>query len=87
MQTRAFGGGHGDHHDHHHVKDVVNSKNTTFKQPSQHDIEYQLPKKGILNEKIHQWIAGRWAVDRDDILDNTKYNKYSAYHHLGTNLL
>jgi hypothetical protein len=40
VANRAFGGGHGDHHDHHHVKDVVNSKNTTFKQPSQHDIEY-----------------------------------------------
>lgn len=40
-----------------------------------------------MDEKVHQWIAGRWAVDRDDELDNTKVNKYSAYHHLGTNPL
>lgn len=69
------------------MKTTIDSKQTDFKQPSQHDIEYQLAKKGIANERIHQWIAGKWAVDRDDILDNTKYNKYSAYHFFGKNPL
>lgn len=32
-----------------------------------------------MNEKFHQWVAGRWAVDRDDILNNDIPNKYSAY--------
>jgi hypothetical protein len=32
-----------------------------------------------MNEKFHQWVAGRWSVDRDDILNNDKPNKYSAY--------
>jgi len=59
---------------------VSNSRNTTYKLPTQHDIEYQLPKKGTLNESIHMWINSKWAVDRDDVLDNTKYNKLSAYH-------
>merc|ERR1719181_2221635 len=38
-----------------------------------------------MNEKIHMTIAGRWQPDRDDVLDNTKVNKFSAYHHFGTN--
>ena len=37
-----------------------------------------LPKKGIFSERAMQWINGRWAVDRDDILENDKPNKYSA---------
>ena len=50
-------------------------------------MKYQLPQKGIFNERLHMWIAGKWAVDRDEILDNTKNNNYSAYHHFGTNLM
>jgi hypothetical protein len=57
----------------------VDSKQTTVKLPSEADMAYQLPQKGILNEKLHMWIAARWPVDRDEILDNTKLNKYSAY--------
>lgn len=30
------------------------------------------------------WIAARWDITRDDVLDNTKYNKWSAYHVLGS---
>jgi hypothetical protein len=44
------------------------------------NIDHNYPKKGIMNEHAHQWLAGRWSPDRDDILDNTKVNKYSAYH-------
>lgn len=87
VSARAFGAVDHHHGDHHYVKDQVNSKQTDFKQPSQHDIDYQLPKKGTANESIHQWIAGRWAVDRDDVLDNTKYNKMSAYHVWGSTAL
>ena len=50
-------------------------------------MDYQLPKKGILNEKIQMWVNGKWAVDKDDVLDNTKPNKYSAYFHFGNNPL
>lgn len=46
-------------------------------------MEAQLPKKGTFNERFHQWVAGKWAVDRDDILDNDKVNKYSAYYWFG----
>ena len=78
-------GGHGHHDEHHddhsheHHHDHVKHLNTQFQMPTKEEIEYQLPRKGIFNEKIHQWIAGRWAVDRDDVLNNDKPNKYSAY--------
>jgi hypothetical protein len=29
---------------------------------------------------VHQWIKVRWSPDRDDILNNDKPNKYSAYY-------
>jgi hypothetical protein len=51
-----------------------------FKLPHQEDLDYQLPKKPMFNEKFSAWISGRWAVDRDDILNNDKVNKYSAYY-------
>ncbi len=55
VAVRAFGGGgHGHGHgEHHHHKDHVNSIQVDFQHPSQEDLEYQLPKKGTLNEKIH----------------------------------
>ena len=62
----------------------TDSTHTTFKVPSQADIDYQLPQKGILNEKIHAWIAGKWAVDRDEVLTNDKVQKLSAYHMFNT---
>lgn len=33
------------------------------------------------------WLAGKFPVDRDEVLDNTKVNKYSAYYHFGSNIL
>lgn len=54
--------------------------NTQFQMPTKEELDFQLPKKGIINEKFHQWVAGRWAVDRDDILSNDKPNKYAAYY-------
>lgn len=33
-----------------------------------------------MNERFHQWVSGRWAVDRDDVLNNDKPNKYAAYY-------
>jgi hypothetical protein len=61
------------HHDEHHGHaaeqfDQSKSVNTQFKIPTQADIDYQLPKKGMFNEKFSQWIAARWPVDRDDTL-------------------
>ena len=86
VQSRSFGGAP---HDPNHVYkiDSVGSDQTTYKQPSEVDKGFQLPQKGIFNEKFHMWVAGKWMVDRDEVLDNTKVNKYSAYYHFGSNPL
>lgn len=34
----------------------------------------------MFNERLYQWIQSKWQVDRDDILNNDKPNKYSAYY-------
>ena len=72
--ARAFGGGPVVDPNHKYVKNAVNSKHTTYKVPAPGDVEYELPKKGIFSEKLHMYISGKWAVDRDDALDNTKVN-------------
>jgi hypothetical protein len=59
------------------------SEQTKFKIPTQEDLDYQLPKQGIMNERFHKWLNGIWAVDRDDVLDNDKVNKFSAYYWFG----
>ena len=82
-QVRAFGGYVPDPN-HKYEYRHSETRQTTLKMPSPGDLGYQAPKHGTLDEKLAQWIAGRWAVDRDDELDNTKVNKYSAYHVLGT---
>ena len=56
-QMRAFGAPAGDPN-HKYTMHKVDSSSTTYKLPSQTDIDFQLPKEGILNEKIHAWIAG-----------------------------
>lgn len=81
---RAFGAGPAVDPNHKYVKHTVKSQATTFKEPAPHDMDYELPKKPIFNETLHQWINGKWAVDRDDVLDNTRQNKYSAYYQFGT---
>ena len=40
-----------------------------------------------MSERVNAWINGRWQVDKDDQLDNTTYNKYSAYHFFQTQTL
>lgn len=84
MPVRAFGGYVPDPN-HQYVFRHSESKQTTVKLPSEGDVGYQAPRHGSADEKLHRWIAGRFPVDRDDELDNTQTNKYSAYHHLGTN--
>ncbi len=81
--ARAFGAGHGGP-PHDYKFDQSPAQNTQYKRPSQHDVEYQLPSRNIMSERVSAWINGRWQVDRDDQLDNTTYNKYSAYHVFGT---
>jgi hypothetical protein len=56
---RPFGGVP---HDPAHTYTYANapSQDTKFKHPSQVDMDYQLPKTGTMNERVHQWIAGRW---------------------------
>ena len=86
MEVRCFGGApHDPNHKYVYIKS--DSEATNYKLPSDTDKAYQLPQKGIFNEKLHQWIAGKWYVERDDILDNTKVNKYSAYYHFMSNPL
>lgn len=52
--VRALGAAHG-HDDHHHEHKYEQSKrlNTQFQMPTQEDIDYQLPKKGVFNERLH----------------------------------
>lgn len=86
QSVRCAGAGHGHGHDdhghghHEHHFDQSKRMNTQFQMPTQEELDYQLPRKGIINEKVHQWIAGRWAVDRDDVLSNDKPNKFAAYY-------
>lgn len=76
---------HGHHDDHHHGHfDKSKHQQTQFKVTSQEELDFQMPKKGIVNERFHRWVAGKWAVDRDDILSNDKVNKYSAYYWWGS---
>jgi hypothetical protein len=35
-------------------------------------------------ERFHMWLSGRWSPDRDDILQNDKVNKFSAYNFFAT---
>ena len=80
--VRAFGGG--GHHDHHHKHETYNarSKGTTFKHPSDADIDYQLHSTPPKNLKFQQWVQARWQVDQDDRLDNYRVNKFSAWYWL-----
>jgi len=76
--VRAAGSSHGDHH-HHHFEESKNL-NAKFQIPTQHDVDYQLPKKAMFNEKFSMWIQSRWPVDRDDLLNNDRPNKRAAYY-------
>ncbi len=78
--VRCAGGyGHDDHYHEHHYQESK-KLNTKFQEPTVEELAYQLPKKGVFNERVHQWIKARWSPDRDDILNNDKPNKYSAYY-------
>jgi hypothetical protein len=88
--VRAFGGGHGHGHDEHHEEHTYvhqASRRAAYKIPTQHDYEHIIPSKPIFSERLNQWIAGRWPVDREAVLDNTNSNKYSAYYWFRTNPL
>jgi hypothetical protein len=77
--VRAFGGGH-DHHEEHHEFKHSPARGAAYKLPTEHDTEHNVPSKPIFTERLMQWISGRWAVDREAVLDNTNSNKYSAYY-------
>ena len=87
-QVRAFGGG-GHGHDHHEEHKYVHqpSRRAAYKIPTDHDFETLVPSKPIFSERLTQWIAGRWPVDRENVLDNTNSNKYSVYYYFRTNPL
>ena len=73
---------HGHHEEHHHEHKYEESKslNAKFQIPDKHDIEYQLPKKAMFNERLAMWISTKWPVDRDDLLNNDRPNKWAAYY-------
>lgn len=77
--SRNFGAPAGDPN-HVYVIDQSKSKNTSFKIPSDADESFQLPKKMMLNERAQMWLSARWQPERDNVLDNTKVNQYSAYY-------
>ena len=61
------------------------SQNTSINVPNEHDIEHNIPKEYIVNDKFLAWIYGRAPVDRlSDKLINDKPNKLAAYHYWGT---
>ena len=70
---------HGHGHDD-RVIEQSRSKNMQYKIPTKADLDYQLPHKAMFNEKLMQWFASHWPVDRDDLLNNDVPNKFSAYY-------
>lgn len=68
MNARAFGGGGPDNSNHTYLKEDVDSKHTTYKVPSQADIDYQLPKDGSMTMKFHRWLNGKWDPCDDERL-------------------
>ena len=52
MQTRAFGGFVPDPN-HKYVYRRSEARQTTVKVPSEHDMAYQAPKEGSMDEKVH----------------------------------
>ena len=86
-EVAAHADGHG--HDHHEEHKYVHqpSRRAADKIPTDHDFETLVPSKPIFSERLTQWIAGRWPVDRENVLDNTNSNKYSVYYYFRTNPL
>ena len=80
---RAFGAGPQNPPGYKHTIHNVKSQSTSYKVPSDADLKYQMPQKLHLNEKIQSWLQGKFPVDRDEVLDNTKVNKYSVYYFFG----
>jgi hypothetical protein len=74
--------GHDHGHDHHHEHEYLVSKHKQAKWqvPTQHDLDYQLPKKQLMSERLVKWLISRWPVDRDDVLNNDRPNKWAAYY-------
>jgi hypothetical protein len=58
--VRAFGGGGPDNSNHTYETYNARSKGTTFKHPSDADIDYQLPSTPPKNLKFQQWVQARW---------------------------
>jgi len=82
--ARSFGAPGGGHHEHISSK----SDNMNYQIPNNADLKAHTPEKYIPNDNFLAWVSGRFAADRKDFkLNNDKVNKYSAYHHLGTNPL
>lgn len=52
-------------------------------EPTHHDVEHIAPKTGTWNTRLLNWIQGRWSPDRDDVINNDKINKLSAYYFFG----
>lgn len=34
----------------------------------------------MFNERLAMWISTKWPVDRDDLLNNDRPNKWAAYY-------
>jgi len=77
---RTFGAGP----PHEYVKKHSPSQNTTIKVPSEHDYNYEIPKKYIKNDNFLALVNGIFPVDRmSDKLMNDKTQKWSAYNFFG----
>lgn len=79
----GHGHGHDDHHAEHHERVHSRSLNTTFVKPTQHDLDHQIPTKPNWLIRLNIWLYTRWNPDRDNVINNVKVNKLSAYYWFG----
>jgi len=56
LPTRAFGAP--SNHEYTYIHN--NRQNIKVQQDTMDNIDHNYPKKGIMNEHAHQWLAGRW---------------------------
>ena len=51
--------------------------NVTMHIPTEEDWKVQAPQNPNFMERLFRWMGGRWAPNRDDVLDNDEISKRS----------
>jgi hypothetical protein len=70
LAIRCAGGGHHheDHHEDHHIYLTSKSLNERIKKPTKEELDQELPKKAIFNQRLMRYIRTKWNVTKDDVL-------------------